>query len=127
MRTALYARVSTASDEQELALQQQLGRLREAAKADTATEFIDIASGSRDDRAQLERLIKACRAGQIDRVIVTRLDRMSRSMAHGAELLEFFSAEDTPNLIALDDGLDLSTVGGRFVARMLINLGQASD
>ena len=125
MRTALYARVSTASEEQELALQQQLGRLREAAKADTATEFIDIASGSRDDRVQLERLMQACRAGEVDRVIVTRLDRMSRSMAHGAQLLEYFCEEDTPNLIALDDGLDLSTVGGRFVARMLINLGQA--
>ena len=125
MRTALYARVSTASEEQELALQQQLGRLREAAKADTASEFIDIASGSRDDRAQLEHLMQACRAGDVDRVIVTRLDRMSRSMAHGAQLLEYFCEEDTPNLIALDDGLDLSTVGGRFVARMLINLGQA--
>ena len=125
MRTALYARVSTASEEQELALQQQLCRLRDAAKADAATEFVDIASGSRDDRPQLTRLMQACRAGEVDRVIVTRLDRMSRSMAHGAELLTYFAADDTPNLIALDDGLDLSTVGGRFVARMLINLGQA--
>ncbi|MFZ9621554.1 MAG: recombinase family protein [Prochlorococcaceae cyanobacterium] len=125
MRTALYARVSTASEEQGLALQQQLARLREAAKADTATEYIDIASGSRDDRPQLEQLMEACRSGDVDRVIVTRLDRMTRSMSHGAELLAYFAAEDTPNLIALDDGLDLSTVGGRFVANMLINLGQA--
>ena len=125
MRTALYARVSTASEEQELALQQQLARLREAANGDAAAEFVDIASGSRDDRPQLERLMQACRAGEVDQVIVTRLDRMSRSMAHGAKLLAYFAASDTANLIALDDGLDLSTIGGRFVANMLINLAQA--
>lgn len=125
MRTALYARVSTASEEQELALQQQLARLREAAQGDTAAEFVDIASGSRDDRPQLAALMAACRSADVDQVIVTRLDRMSRSMAHGAELLSYFAAQDTPNLIALDDGLDLSTIGGRFVANMLINLAQA--
>lgn len=125
MRVALYARISSASDEQELALEQQLARLRQAAGDAISLEFVDVASGSRDDRPQLDALMQACRNGNLDQVIVTRLDRMSRSMWHGAQLLEYFCAEDTPNLIALDDGLDLATVGGRFVARMLINLGQA--
>lgn len=127
MHVALYARVSTGSEEQEQALQQQLTRLRDAAKGETVHEFIDVASGSKDDRPQLQALLKACRSGQVDRVIVTRLDRMSRSMAHGAQLLAYFSAPDTPNLVALDDSLDLSTIGGRLVARMLINLGQAES
>lgn len=125
MRVALYARVSTGSEEQEQALQQQLTRLRQAAAPDVPREFIDVASGSRDDRPQLQAMLAACRNGQVDRVIVTRLDRMSRSMSHGAQLLSYFSAQDTPVLIALDDGLDLNTIGGRLVARMLINLGQA--
>lgn len=126
MRAALYARISTSSDEQKLALEQQLSRLRMAAgDAATSLEFVDIASGSRDDRPQLDALMQACRSGHVDQVMVTRLDRISRSMSHGAQLLEYFSADDTPNLVALDDGLDLSTVGGQFVANMLINLGQA--
>jgi DNA invertase Pin-like site-specific DNA recombinase/Zn ribbon nucleic-acid-binding protein len=125
MRTALYARVSTGSEEQEQALQQQLSRLRQAAGDHPTTEYIDIASGSRDDRPQLQAMLKACRSGQLDRVIVTRLDRMSRSASHGAQLLTYFSAPDTPSLLALDDSLDLATIGGRLVARMLINLAQS--
>ena len=127
MRVGLYARVSTGSDEQEAALEQQLDRLRAAAAGSETVEFIDVASGTKDDREQLKALLTACRAGQLDRVICTRLDRLSRSMAHGAELLSYFSAEDTPSLLALDDALDLATIGGRLVARMLINLGQAES
>lgn len=127
MRVGLYARVSTGSEEQEAALDQQLDRLRNAAAGHETTEFIDVASGTRDDREQLNALMAACRSGQLDRVICTRLDRLSRSMAHGAQLLTYFSAEDTPSLLALDDALDLATIGGRLVARMLINLGQAES
>lgn len=127
MRVGLYARVSTASDEQEAALEQQLDRLRAAAAGHETAEFIDVASGTKEDRQQLNALMAACRAGQLDRVICTRLDRLSRSMAHGAQLLSYFSAEDTPSLLALDDALDLATIGGRLVARMLINLGQAES
>lgn len=127
MRVGLYARVSTASEEQEAALEQQLDRLRAAAVGDETVEFIDVASGTKDDRQQLNALMAACRDGQLDRVICTRLDRLSRSMAHGAELLSYFSADDTPSLLALDDSLDLATIGGRLVARMLINLGQAES
>ena len=127
MRVGLYARVSTASEEQEAALEQQLDRLRAAAVGDETVEFIDVASGTKDDRQQLHALMAACREGELDRVICTRLDRLSRSMAHGAELLSYFSADDTPSLLALDDSLDLATIGGRLVARMLINLGQAES
>jgi len=127
MRVGLYARVSTASGEQEVALEQQLDRLRAAGAGHKTVEFIDVASGTRDDRPKLKELLRACRAGQLDRVICTRLDRLSRSMAHGAELLTYFSAEDTPSLLALDDALDLATIGGRLVARMLINLAQAES
>jgi DNA invertase Pin-like site-specific DNA recombinase len=125
VRVALYARVSTGSEEQEQALVQQLERLRAAAAGHEASEFIDVMSGARDDRPQLAALLSACRRGEVDRVICTRLDRLSRSMAHGAQLLSYFSADDTPSLLALDDSLDLATVGGRLVARMLISLGQA--
>jgi site-specific DNA recombinase len=125
MRIALYARVSTASEEQENALAQQLDRLRAAAAGHETVEFIDVDSGSKHDRPELDKLLAACYAGQVDRVICTRLDRMSRSMAHGAELLTYFSAPDTPSLWALDDSLDLATVSGRMCALMIIAWAQA--
>ena len=112
MAVAIYARVSSASEEQAHAMEQQLERLRKAAQGELCREFIDVASGGRDDRPQLEALMEACRAGEIERVIVTRLDRMSRSFVHGADLLSYFSGNDSPNLQALDDTLRAAVLWG---------------
>lgn len=130
MTVACYARVSSGSDEQANALEQQRSRLQAAAIAqgtDQPLWFVDVASGSKDDRPELQRLMTEARAGHLTAVIVTRLDRLSRSSAHGADLLRFFQQEHTPNLIALDDSLDLSTPGGRFMARLLISWAEAES
>lgn len=127
MRVGLYARVSSDTDEQEAALAQQLDRLRVAAKGHEVSEFVDVMSGRRDDRPQLALLMAACQRGELDRVICTRLDRLSRSMAHGAELLSYFSAADTPSLLALDDSLDLATTSGRLMANILISFAVAES
>ena len=128
MRVAIYARVSTGSDEQENALEQQIARLEAAAAANGDNEplrYIDIDSGSKDDRPELSRLIRDCGAGLMNAVVVTRLDRLSRSSSHGATLLRMFSDPAFPNLIALDDSIDLSTAGGKFMARLLISWAEA--
>ncbi len=130
MRVAIYARVSTGSDEQANALEQQLDRLQGAATAQGDPDplrYIDIDSGTKDDRPELSRLLADCRGGLITAVIVTRLDRLSRSSSHGAQLLRWFGSEAWPNLLALDDSLDLSTAGGRFMARMLISWAEAES
>ncbi|WP_222930554.1 recombinase family protein [Synechococcus sp. BIOS-E4-1] len=130
VRVALYARVSTGSEEQSQALEQQLARLEASAASHNDPDperFIDIASGSRDDRPELARLLATCSQGTIGTVIVTRLDRLSRSSAHGAQLLRYFSEARTPNLIALDDSIDLSTSSGRFMARNLISWAEAES
>jgi DNA invertase Pin-like site-specific DNA recombinase len=131
MQVALYARVSSGSDEQANALEQQQARLeRKAAELDpggTPRWYVDIASGTKDERPELARLLADCSAGVVSAVVVTRVDRLSRSSSHGAQLLRYFGAETTPNLIALDDSLDLTTTGGRFMARLLINWGEAES
>jgi len=131
VQVALYARVSSGSDEQANALEQQQDRLRrkalELSPAGEPSWYVDIASGSRDDRPQLAKLMRDCRAGLVGAVVVTRLDRLSRSSSHGAQLLRFFQQESTPNLVALDDSLDLSTPGGRFMARMLVSWAEAES
>ena len=120
----------TGSEEQQQALEQQDERLTQAAIAngdDDPRRFTDVESGKRDDRQALTDLLAACRNGDVDVVIVTRLDRLSRSSAHGAELLRYFGLDSSPNLIALDDSLDLSTPGGRFMARLLISWAEAES
>ena len=128
MRVATYARVSTHSTDQQNALEQQIDRLERHSAGlgdrDPAS-YVDIASGSRDDRPELSRLLADCARGLIGTVVVTRLDRLSRSSSHGAQLLKYFAEERTPNLVALDDSLDLATPGGKFMARLLISWAEA--
>ena len=126
MTTAIYARVSTESDDQAHALEQQLSRLREhAAKlGEPVVEFVDVASGTRDDRPELKRLLESCRQGLLNTVLCTRMDRMSRSTVHGGKLLRLFNQDDWPNLICLDQSIDLSTAMGRFYANLLMGMAQ---
>jgi len=126
MTTAIYARVSTESDDQAHALEQQLSRLREHAAqlGEPVVEFVDVASGTRDDRPQLKRLLECCADGLLSTVLCTRMDRMSRSTVHGGKLLRLFNQDSWPNLICLDQSIDLSTVRGRFYANLLMGMAQ---
>lgn len=126
MTTAIYARVSTESDDQAHALEQQLSRLREhAAKlGEPVVEFVDVASGTRDDRPELKRLLECCEQGLLTTVLCTRMDRMSRSTVHGGKLLRLFNQDSWPNLICLDQSIDLSTAMGRFYANLLMGMAQ---
>ena len=78
-RVALYARVSTVAKGQDP--ETQLLALREyAARRGLVPvgEYIDYASGTRDDRPQYQALLSAARKRQIDIVLVWRLDRWGR-------------------------------------------------
>jgi DNA invertase Pin-like site-specific DNA recombinase len=126
MTTAIYARVSTESDDQANALEQQLSRLRAYAAdiGEPVVEFVDVGSGTRDDRPQLQQLMEACRDHLLNTVVCTRLDRMSRSSVHGGKLLRLFNQESWPNLICLDQSIDLSSAMGRFCANVIMGMAQ---
>lgn len=126
-QAAIYARVSTGTDEQDKALHQQLARLRAAAAPDEPLEYVDVMSGTREDRPALGRLLEDCRAGRISRVLVTRLDRATRSVQEGARLVRYFSQPSSPQLLSLDDGLELRSVSGRFFAQILLAWAQAES
>ena len=93
-KTAVYARVSSDSPDQQHALEQQLDRLRTAAP--DAQEYIEIESGTRTDRPIWDQLMVDCKDGKVDRVIATRLDRISRSRVHGAQILQYFMQPTSP-------------------------------
>jgi DNA invertase Pin-like site-specific DNA recombinase len=50
-------------------------------------EFTEVESGKRDDRPQLERAIAACKKHRA-RLIIAKLDRLSRNLAFIATLME---------------------------------------
>jgi DNA invertase Pin-like site-specific DNA recombinase len=116
-----YARVS--SREQAVdshALEQQIARL-EAAGATKI--FQDIQSGSRDDRPALNELMDLVHNRKIDEVIITRIDRLARSLTKLRECIDVFQ-EAGANLRILDQQIDLSTSQGKLMANVLGSLAE---
>lgn len=116
-----YARVS--SREQAVdshALEQQIARL----KAAGATEiFQDIQSGSRDNRLALKELMKSIIEGNIDEVIITRIDRIARSLPKLRECIEIFVTTGV-NLRVLDQAIDFTTPQGKLMLNLLGSLAE---
>jgi DNA invertase Pin-like site-specific DNA recombinase len=82
MRAVIYARVSTADQSCEM----QLRELRDYAERrglEIIAEYVDTGwSGAKTSRPQLDRLMRDARLRRFDAVLVWKLDRWGRSVAH---------------------------------------------
>jgi DNA invertase Pin-like site-specific DNA recombinase len=111
-----YGRVSTA--EQNPA--HQVDALRRAGVAPEDV-YLDIASGAKSSRPQLDVALKVVRGG--DQLVITRLDRLGRSVLHlvtlGAQL-----RERGVGLRVLEQGIDTATAEGRAMFGMLSVLAE---
>lgn len=67
--------------------------------------------------------VKRIAAGDADGLIVSKLDRLSRSVVDFGILLEWFT-EAEANLVALDLRIDTSTPGGRLVANVFASVAE---
>ncbi|MEX3600939.1 recombinase family protein [Kocuria carniphila] len=106
-----YARVSTR--EQRASLQAQRGSLTDAG---CARIFEDVISGARSQRPGLDAAKDYLRPG--DTLVVTRLDRLGRSLTD-----TIFTVRDLKNrdirLLTLDMSLDSGTPAGEFTINVL--------
>ena len=109
MRAAIYGRVST-SDKQEI--ETQLIPIREYAQRREFTidkEYLDIGqSGAKASRPALDQLMQDAHQRKFDVVLVYKLDRISRSLAHFVEVGETFR-ELNIQLIAVTQPIDTTT------------------
>jgi DNA invertase Pin-like site-specific DNA recombinase len=79
--------------------------------------FIDKASGKLASRLELDKaLLSANRAG--DQLVVTKLDRLGRSLEHLIQLANELQTGDV-DLVVLDQGIDTSTAVGRMFFQIL--------
>lgn len=102
-----YMRVST--DEQNLDLQ---WRALIDAGVPRRCLFQDQASGGKRDREGLAELLEAI--GEGDVLVVWRLDRLARSLAHLIEIVELLQKRGA-GLISLNESIDTTTAGGRLI------------
>lgn len=97
------------------ALEQQIERLKTAGAKEI---YQDVQSGKRDDRPALEEVMNLVRQGAVNELIITRIDRLARSLIKLRECIEIF-LDSGVNLRILDQQIDLSTSQGKLMVNIL--------
>lgn len=111
MRVAIYARNSTNEERQNP--ESQLRPIRERCRREDwdFEVFQEFASGAKETRPELDRMMKRVRNKEFDAVMVWRLDRLGRSLKHLLQLIEEFSNRNV-KFISLTEGFDTTTPQG---------------
>lgn len=82
-------------------------------------------SGKTLERPGLERALELVRKGKADGVLVAKLDRLTRSVADMAELIDcYFSEKAGKVLLSVADQVDTRTAAGRLVLNILVGVSQ---
>jgi DNA invertase Pin-like site-specific DNA recombinase len=119
-RVAIYARVSTANNGQDPALQtRELYEYAEHRGWQIVREYVDRGvSGSKDSRPALNELLADVHQRKCDIVLVWKLDRLGRSLRHLVNTLAELEARGVA-FVSLRDNLDLSTPSGRLMFNVI--------
>src|SRR4029453_7820010 len=81
------------------------------------------ASSATLERAGLQRALDALDGGTADILVIAKLDRLSRSVAQGAQVMDRAKRKGW-SLVALDFGLDTTTPAGEMVANVILSTAQ---
>jgi DNA invertase Pin-like site-specific DNA recombinase len=127
-RAIAYARVSTSEQvESGAGLNDQRQKLA-AEITHRGWELVELMedqgeSGKDLDRPQIRRALDMIAAGDADALVVTKLDRLTRSVLDFAELAEWADRLGV-RLVILDLGIDTGTTTGRLVAGIMAQVAQ---
>ena len=114
-----YARVSTNFQARDgNSLEAQINFLKEAGAEKI---FSDIFSGSKNSRPELDKLLKIIRSG--DKLIITKLDRIARSVIHGIQLIENFSNKGVI-IDVLNMGIIDSSPTGKLIRNIMLSFAE---
>src|SRR4051812_4415042 len=133
VRCAIYTRVST-----EYGLDQDFNSLD--AQYDAASAYIKSQahagwtlirsryddggySGGSTDRPDLQKLLDDIRARRIDVIVVYKVDRLTRSLADFAKLVELFDAHDV-SFVSVTQQFNTTTSMGRLTLNVLLSFAQ---
>src|SRR5258708_9290020 len=80
-------------------------------------------SGGSMERPALEKLLDAVRARQIDVIVVYKVDRLTRSLADFAKLVELFD-EHRVSFVSVTQPFNTTTSMGRLTLNVLLSFAQ---
>lgn len=128
-KTALYIRVSTDAQREEgysiEAQKEMLEAFSKSKRIGNYEFFIDGGfSGSNLDRPEMQRLIKECKENLIERVIVYKLDRLSRSQRDTLYLIEDVFNPNGVDFVSMNESMDTATPLGRLMLGILSAFAQ---
>lgn len=129
MNVAVYVRVSTQEQAKEgYSVGEQLERLSKYCEAmgwNIHKNYTDPGySGANTDRPGLQELIKDVKAGIIDKVLVYKLDRLSRSQLDTLYLIEKVFLVNGVDFVSMNENFDTSTPFGRAMIGILAVFAQ---
>ncbi len=133
VRCAIYARVSTdqgleqdfnSLDAQYDASQAYIRSQAHAGWTLIRTKYKDGGfSGGNTDRPALQRLLADVRAGKIDVIVVYKVDRLTRSLADFAKLVELFD-QHAVSFVSVTQQFNTTTSMGRLTLNVLLSFAQ---
>ncbi|HSJ58824.1 MAG TPA: recombinase family protein [Anaerolineae bacterium] len=122
LRAAIYRRVSTLEQEEEgHSLDEQLERAKRYVKNQgwvLVEVYTDVYSGKSGKRRALRKLEKAVLAGEVDVVVIDRIDRLYRNLAGLLRLVSLFQ-ENEVALVSVSEQIGFDTRWGRLVLMVL--------
>src|SRR4030095_7601125 len=133
VRCAIYARVSTdqgldqdfnSLDAQYDASQAYIRSQVHAGWTLLRTKYDDGGfSGGNTDRPALQRLLDDVRSGKVDVIVVYKVDRLTRSLADFAKLVELFDQHDV-SFVSVTQQFNTTTSMGRLTLNVLLSFAQ---
>src|SRR5450631_3931879 len=80
-------------------------------------------SGGNTDRPALQRLLEDVRAGKVDVIVVYKVDRLTRSLADFAKLVELFDKHNV-SFVSVTQQFNTTTSMGRLTLNVLLSFAQ---
>lgn len=127
---AIYIRVSTDQQVQEgdsIAAQRDALRKYVDAHGDIilAGEYIDDGvSGTKSNRDELNRLLDDVKAGNVDIILVTKLDRLYRSIRHYLNMMDVLDRYGVGWVAIWEPIYDTTTPQGRLIVNQMMSIAQ---
>lgn len=129
IRVGIYPRVSTQEQAKEgYSIGEQTARLNKYCEAMGWTVvncYTDPGySGAKLDRPGLKEMIKDVKAGKLDKVVVYKLDRLSRSQKDTLYLIEDVFLKNNTDFVSMSENFDTATPFGRAMIGILAVFAQ---
>tara|TARA_Y100000294_G_scaffold171292_1_gene184548 strand:- start:719 stop:1504 length:786 start_codon:yes stop_codon:yes gene_type:complete len=121
-----YQRISSVKQQDGNSLEYQTQKIKEycSLKELPLTEvFSEVDSGGNDERIILKKVKQLISLGQVQCIVVWKLDRLSRSMLGGLQFIQFCKEHNT-RVVCISDNLDSGNESSELMINILLSIAQ---